>query len=143
VRDNLGRIADAWGTSKQRQVLNDIYPTLEKISVDFAVMEPASADDQFQVCTINMKVKWTDIGSWPSYGETLTADAHGNRTNTATEHLDASNVLAVSHDPDHVIATIGCENLIIVHTKDVTLVCRADQAQRVKELAERVDPSLQ
>jgi len=142
ARTKLGRIADAWGTSNQQQMLDEIYPTLKATSVDFAVMEPASTDNRFQVCTIKMNIKWTDVGSWPSFGSTL-EPVNGNRTNTVTEHIKSSNVLTVSDDPNHLIATIGCDDLIIVRTQDVTLVCRADQAERVKELVERVDPSYQ
>ena len=42
--------------------------------------------------------------------------------------------LVASSDPEHLIATIGCEDLIIVHTPDATLVCRADRAEAIKEL---------
>ena len=48
-----------------------------------------------------------------------------------------SNTLVVSSDPEHLIATLGCENLIIIHTPDATLVCRADQAEAVKALQEK------
>ena len=84
-----------------------------------------------------------DVGSWTSYGETLTSDELGNRSNARAVQLDSRNVLAVADDPNHTIATIGCENLIIVRTKDATLVCHADQAQRVKDIAGIVDKGLQ
>jgi hypothetical protein len=48
--------------------------------------------------------------------------------------LNTRNTLAVSSDPKHLIATIGCEDLIIVHTPDATLICRADCADALKEL---------
>ncbi|MHC4949014.1 MAG: mannose-1-phosphate guanylyltransferase, partial [Planctomycetota bacterium] len=58
-------------------------------------------------------------------------------------HLDSHGVLAVSDDPEHTIATVGCDDLIVVHTRDVTLVCPASQAERVKELAAKVPDELQ
>jgi mannose-1-phosphate guanylyltransferase len=58
-------------------------------------------------------------------------------------HLKSKGVLAVSDDPKHTIATIGCEDLIIVHTRDATLVCRADRAEDVKKIAGMADPSVQ
>ncbi|MCA9296071.1 MAG: mannose-1-phosphate guanylyltransferase, partial [Phycisphaerales bacterium] len=132
-------IASAYGTTSFRDVLNEVYPTLAKVSVDYGVMEPASHDDTLSIITIPMDVQWRDIGSWPSFGETLDADAHGNRTTARAVHLDSHNVLAVSDDPSHTIATIGCDDLIIVRTKDATLVCRADRAQDVKAIADLVD----
>jgi mannose-1-phosphate guanylyltransferase len=89
-----------------------------------------------------MKVDWRDVGSWPSYGETLPADAAGNRTNARAIHRDSRGVLALSDDPSHVIATIGLDNVIVVRTKDATLVVRADLAEQVKEIAGAVPEAL-
>jgi mannose-1-phosphate guanylyltransferase len=83
-----------------------------------------------------------DVGNWPSFGETLVEDEHGNRSNARTTHLDSRAVVAVSDDPSHTIATIGCDDLIIVHTTDATLVCPASESERVKMLAEAVDESI-
>ena len=52
--------------------------------------------------------------------------------------LDTRGTLAASNDPKHLIATIGCDDLIIVHTADATLVCRSDCADAVKELHRQV-----
>ena len=82
-----------------------------------------------------MQVDWRDVGSWPSYGETLVADADGNRTNARAVHAGSSRVLALSDDPSHLIATIGLEDVIVVRTADATLVVRADLAERVKDIA--------
>lgn len=139
----LRTIAAAWETPAQAETLNEIYPNLKKISVDFAVMEPAAKDSRITVCTVPMSVSWMDVGGWNAYGETLAADESGNRANAPTTHLGSSNVLAVSDDPSHVIATVGCRDLIIVHTKDATLVCPRDSAEKIKDLAAKADPRLQ
>ena len=137
------KIAEAWGAPNQISVLEEVYPRLPKISVDYAVMERAAQDERLNVCTVAMGVWWMDVGSWPSYGETLTEDAQGNRTNAKTAHLDSRHILAVSDDPTHTIATIGCSDLIVVRTADATLVCPHDCAERVKELAGLMDETLQ
>jgi mannose-1-phosphate guanylyltransferase len=145
-REGLEKIAAAWGTPERRRVLQQVYPSLPKVSIDFAVMEPASKPDQsgrVQVCTVPMNVTWIDVGSWPSYGQTLPPDGRGNRASGASLHLDSRGVLSVCDDPNHLIATIGCEDLIIIHTRDATLVCPASQAERVKELAGKAPPALQ
>ena len=135
-------IAAAWGTPAQRATLDRIYPTLPKISVDYALMEPASRDAALTVCVVPMDVDWRDVGSWPSYGETLPADAAGNRTNAHAIHRDSRGVLALSDDPSHVITTIGLDNVIVVRTKDATLVVRADLAEQVKEISGAVPEAL-
>jgi mannose-1-phosphate guanylyltransferase len=139
----LMKIAHAWDTPDQAKVLHEIYPTLKRVSVDFGVMEPAARDPRITLCTVPMNVSWMDVGSWTSYGETLQPDAQGNRSNTRTAHLDARNVLAISDDPDHTIAALDCKDLIIIHTADATLVCPRESAERIKDLAAKVDPKLQ
>ena len=140
--EGIKKIADAWGTDKQQTVLSTEYPALPKISVDYGMMEPASCDVGISICTVPMDVQWLDVGSWPSYGDTLTADAHGNRSDTKSLHINSNNVLCVSSDKSHTITTIGCEDLVIVHTDDATLVFPASEAQRVKEMHGLVDADL-
>lgn len=138
----LLKIADAWGTPEQQRVLDAVYPGLEKWSVDYAIMEPASRDHVAPICIVPMRVSWTDVGSWPTFGETLSADQDANCTNARAVHHDSKGVLAVSDDPGHTIATIGCHDLIIVHTKDATLVCPRSEAENLKKLVEKLDPKL-
>ena len=136
-------IASAWNGPNRMDVLNEVYPTLPKISVDYAIMEPASQDSEFDVCTVPMDVEWLDVGSWSAAGETMASDDHGNRAFGAAQHLDSSNVITVSEHPDHLIATVGCHDLVVVHTEKATLVCPVDQVQRVKELHGLIDEDWQ
>ncbi len=138
----LIRIASAWNTSERQEVLKEVYPTLPKVSVDYGIMEPTSRDDRWNVCVVPMEVHWLDLGSWTSYAQTLDEDSNGCRSNGSAVHLDSRNVLAISDDPNHTITTIGAEDLIVIHTSDATLVLPFKSDQRVKELAQQVDPSL-
>jgi mannose-1-phosphate guanylyltransferase len=135
VHAGLVRIADAWDGPEQQAVLSEVYPTLEKISVDFAVMEPASTDDEVTVATVPMPVEWLDVGGWPAYAETLRPDADTNRSSSdRTLAIDSSNNLIVTSDPKHLVAALGVDDLVIVHTPDATLICHRDHAERIKEL---------
>lgn len=135
IHAGLLRIAGAWGTQQQQQVLAEVYPGLKKISVDFAVMEPASRDPQVKVLAVPMPLKWVDVGSWNAFAETCPQDANGNALGAAKHLLhETRRTLVASSDPQHLIATLGCEDLIIIHTPDATLVCRADQAEKIKDL---------
>ena len=62
-----------------------MYPTLKKISVDFAVMEPASRDPKVRVIAVPMPLKWLDVDSWPFFAQTCPRDADGNAI--AARHL--------------------------------------------------------
>lgn len=140
----LHEIASAWGGPAATPTIARIYPTLPKTSIDYGVMEPASRDPSSSMAVVPMGVRWMDVGSWPAFAETLAADADGHRTSGVQAlHLDSRRVLVVGDDPQHLVATIGCEDLIVVRTKDATLICRSADAERVKDLAGRVPPGLQ
>lgn len=104
---------------------------LEKISIDFGVMEKAR-----QVLTVKMDCKWLDLGSWTSLAETRDPDEHGNvSVAPRTMVVDGENNILVSEE-EHLLVTLGVSDLIVVHAGDVTLVCRREDAQRVKDLVE-------
>jgi mannose-1-phosphate guanylyltransferase len=136
----LAQIAQAWGTPQQDAVLRDVYPRLPKISIDYAVMEPASQQKgKASVVVVEMPVDWTDVGSWPALAEILPVDEHNNAVECKTGlFLDSDDNVIFSQDPSHLISLIGVSDMIIVQTPDATLICPKDEAQRVKELVGKV-----
>ncbi len=144
--DGIMKIQAAWGTPGQAAALAEIYPQLEKISVDYAVMEPITKtrDKQFSVCTVQMDLRWLDVGSWPSYGETVAPDEAGNRLvgPTTPAVVKGRNNLVVSSVPGHTVALLGVDDLIVVHTPDATLVMPRARAEELKELHGKMDDKL-
>jgi mannose-1-phosphate guanylyltransferase len=154
--EGLMKIQEAWGTDRQKAMLAEVYPTLPKTSVDYALMEPASKhkDRQFIVCTVLMDLKWLDVGSWPSYGQTVEADKQNNRvafqrggesaSGTAGKSVlvNSTGNLVVNPVAGHTVALLGCKDLIVVHTPEATLVMPRDQAEQLKDLHGKVDESL-
>lgn len=134
------KVADAWDTPHQAQVLQQIYPTLPKISVDYALMEPASqGNGSGKVVTVEMPVEWLDVGSWPALADILETDANDNAVDSQTcVLLDSDNNIVVSTGHEHLVATIGVSDMIIIHTPDATLICPKIEAQRVKDLVGKV-----
>jgi mannose-1-phosphate guanylyltransferase len=135
VHAGLAAIARAWNTPEREQVLSKIYPTLKKISIDFAVMEPASHLEQVRVAAISMPLNWLDVGSWPAFAQTCPHDADGNSL-AVEKHIlsETANCLLASSEPDHLITMMGCRDLILIHTKNATLICPADKAEHIKDL---------
>jgi len=133
------KIAAAWGTSRQAEVLNEVYPTLPKAPIDTAVMEKAP-----HVAVIPLGIKWLDVGSWTSFAETLAADGAKNRASAGTKavHLGSSGVVAVSEVPGHLIATINCQDLLVIHTPRATLICPAKDAEKIKQMVAEVEKNL-
>jgi mannose-1-phosphate guanylyltransferase len=136
----LTQIAGAWGTPQQEAVLKDVYPRLPKISIDYAVMEPASQQKgKASVVVVEMPVDWTDVGSWPALAEILPVDEHNNAVQCKTcLFLDSDDNVVFSESADHLISLIGVSDMIVVQTRDATLICPKDEAQRVKELVGKV-----
>ncbi|MBL8963869.1 MAG: mannose-1-phosphate guanylyltransferase [Phycisphaeraceae bacterium] len=142
----IRRIQDAWGTPDQARVLSEIYPALVRTSVDYGVMEPITRakDRQFSVCTVQMDLRWLDVGSWPSFGETVPPDEFGNRLAgpSLPTVVKGKNNLIVSSVPGHTVAVLGVDDLIVVHTPDATLVMPRSRAEELKELHGKVDDKL-
>lgn len=135
----LARIAEAWGTPRRDAFLAELYPALKKISVDYAVMEPASRDPRRRVAAVPMPLTWLDVGSWPSFAATCAHDADGNALGGGLHLLrGTADTLVASGDPKHLIVASGCRGLIIIHTPEATLVCNAADAEAVKELQKQV-----
>jgi len=118
-------------------VLAEVFPTLPKISVDYAVLEPAAARPG-RVLVADLDVDWLDVGSWPALAHTLdTVD--GNAVRGLSLTLDASGNIVFSEDPDHLVALLGVRDSVVVHTADVTMVCPVADAEGVKALLAAVE----
>jgi mannose-1-phosphate guanylyltransferase len=136
----LSEIGAAWDTPRRDEVLRAVYPNLKKISIDYAVMEPASQNKgKAHVTVVEMPVQWLDVGSWPALAETLETDEHNNAVQAPVYVvLDSDDNIVISEDPGHLVTTIGVSDMIVVHTKDATLVCPKNESQRVKDLVGKV-----
>jgi mannose-1-phosphate guanylyltransferase len=133
----LAAIVAAPAGRERDAVLAEVFPTLQKISVDYAVLEPAAAEPG-RVVVVDLDVDWLDVGSWPALSQTLDQDAAGNAVRGLTVLLDSTGNVVLSDDPEHLVALVGVRDSVVVHTADVTMVCPAADAERVKELLARV-----
>lgn len=132
-------IASAWGTEEQDDVLGTVWPTLPRISVDYAVMEGAAAAGR--VATVPGEFGWNDVGDFHTLGDVLPADAVGNVVLGAAKPgvllRDSSNLVVVPHS-GRLVATVGVHDLIVVDTPDAVLVCPRDRAQDVKKIVDEL-----
>jgi mannose-1-phosphate guanylyltransferase len=118
-------------------VLEEAFPTLPKISVDYAVLEPAAVRPG-RVLVADLDVHWLDVGSWPALASTLDAQ-DGNVVRGLAVTLDAAGNIVFSDDPDHLVALVGVRSSVVVHTADVTMVAPVADAERVKQLLAAVE----
>ena len=139
VHDPIRMIARAWDTAEQETVLAQAWPTIPKVAVEYAVMEPAA--EEGKVGTVPGDFGWNDIGDFETLGELFGRDIEGGSVVDVTADtplvvvVDGDGVIAVPCS-SRVIATLGVRDLIVVDTADAVLVCRRDRAQDIKKLTE-------
>lgn len=122
----------------------DIYPQLPKISIDYAVMEPVAAGQgSAHVLAVRLPITWHDVGGFASLGNQLPVDAQGNATDGVSVLVDSHNNVVINKAEDgRVVAVVGLSGTVIVQTPEVTLVCPASEAERIKELVAEVTERL-
>jgi mannose-1-phosphate guanylyltransferase len=128
----LEKLAEFIGTRNYERKLRAIYSTLENISVDYAVLEPATrTEGPSRVFVIPAEVGWSDIGSWDAvHGLLVDKNSRdGNVFRTPGYALDARGNLISC--PGKCTALIGVHDLVVVDTPDALLICSRDRAQDV------------
>ena len=133
----LGRVVAAPAGPRRDAVLAEVFPTLPKISVDYAVLEPA-AREPGRVLVADLDVDWLDVGSWPALAQTLEGQ-EGNAVRGMAVTVDAAGNIVFSDDPGHLVALVGLRDSVVVHTADVTMICPVADAERVKQLLGEVE----
>lgn len=128
----------AAGTSKLSKVLQQDYPNIRKISIDYAVMERAQ-----NVVVAAGDFAWDDVGSWNALHRHFPSDNSGNCVRGDVVQLDAARNLVFDFRKKQrgVIAILGVRDSVIVCTDDAVLVADKNQTQRIKELVARLGQS--
>lgn len=126
------RIARAWGTSSQEQVVADVWPGIEESTIDQGVMEKAA-----RVAVVPAEIGWSDVGDWHGLGELVEKDDEGNSLHGAVTAIDCERCVLWS-DSGRMIVTIGLSNAIVVETHDTVLVATRDRAQEVRRIVKEL-----
>ncbi|WP_372739260.1 mannose-1-phosphate guanylyltransferase/mannose-6-phosphate isomerase [Neptunomonas sp.] len=108
-------------------------------SVDYAVMEPLSANSTASVVVVPLDAGWSDVGSWSALWDIKQKDEHGNVLTGDVIAHDTRNSLVMSDD--RLITTLGVDDLIIVDTKDALMVAHKDKIQNVKAIVAEIKAS--
>ncbi len=114
-----------------------LYPTLPKLSFDYAVMEKLSS---FLVARGDFG--WDDVGALNALAHHFPQDADGNTFLSPTYALDVKGCLVVANKTERPTALVEVSDLMVVQTDCVTLVCPKASAQRVKQLLETLPEDL-
>ncbi|WP_027482704.1 mannose-1-phosphate guanylyltransferase [Deinococcus pimensis] len=117
---------------RQRGAIREVFPTLEKISIDYAILEHAR-----NVQVIPADLGWDDLGDWNALERLLRGDGD-NVTVGRHVGLDTGGTILYTTNGNDLIATIGLEDVVIVRTEEVTLVVRKDRTQDIKKVVQQL-----
>ena len=110
----------------------NIFPNCEKISIDYAVMEPASKEGL--VYTHPADFGWSDLGNWASLHDKLQKDASGNGTVGNVKLYECSNCVVHTEDAKKVVLQ-GLDGYIMSEKNGQILVCKRSEEQRIREFS--------
>ncbi|MBY0523318.1 MAG: NTP transferase domain-containing protein [Gemmataceae bacterium] len=130
LHDAVQRIAAAWSTPEREAVLRREFEALDRISIDFAVMQDAP-----EVLAVQAPYRWDDVGSWLALERMQPQDADENTVMAQHVGLKTRSCVIVG-DAGHLIATVGVSDLLIIQDGDVTLVADRRDEGTVKQIVE-------
>jgi mannose-1-phosphate guanylyltransferase len=137
ISKNLKEIDKVIGTDKEKKSLQKVYELMPKIAIDYAV-----AEKEKNFLVVEGDFHWTDIGDWNEVWENLPKDKEGNVIIDGEEpggrimNIDTSNSLI--HTDGRLVAIVNVDDIAIVDTEDILLVCKRSDAQSVKKIVEQL-----
>ncbi len=129
---HLMEIRPHLGTPEEGQVVAEVYPRMEKETIDYGIMEKAS-----RVAVVPTDLRWSDVGSWSELMEVCPPNQGSNLVRGTHLGLDTEGTLVFA--TSRPVVTIGLRDLVIVDTGDVLLVATRERAHDVKKVVEQLE----
>ncbi|WP_372995204.1 mannose-1-phosphate guanylyltransferase [Lutispora sp.] len=129
--DSMKKIRDGLGTDEEDSIIEEEYKKIEGISIDYGILEKSK-----DVYVIKCNFKWDDIGNWTAMERYMEKDEWGNQVRGRFVHMDSRDCIICGEK--RLIAAIGVNDLIVVDTDDVLLLCRRERDQDIKELLNKL-----
>lgn len=129
--DKLLEAVSNLDTPNYSQCIEKAYQDIQNVSFDVGVLEKSK-----KIYTVRGLFDWDDMGSMEALSKTLKKDFDKNFVKGNFFGIETRNCVIDSDSEDTLIATIGIDNLVIVRTKDVIMVCPRDRVQDIKSLVE-------
>jgi mannose-1-phosphate guanylyltransferase len=130
---HLERIAAAWDGPDREGVFATEFAAIKGISIDYAVLEHAT-----DVAVIEAPFTWDDLGGWSAVARQRGGDADGNTV--LGKHLGIETMRTIVHSgEDHLVVTMGLEDMLVVHTPDATLVAARTHEEAVRRVVAELE----
>jgi mannose-1-phosphate guanylyltransferase len=133
IYQRLMLIKKGWGSKKLEKIINQQYQQMPKISIDYALIEKIAQ----KIVVIPAAIGWSDVGSWSSLYDIL-KNKLGENIAVGCEHLHLDSKEILIHGNKKLIATIGVENMVIIDSGDVILICHKERTQDIKKLVDHL-----
>ena len=132
IYSNLFSIGDAMNTTDEKKILEEVYPQIRKISIDYAVLEPSAT--RGDVMVVPCECGWHDLGSWDMMNVLHKPDENGNVLVGDVVAVNTEN--AVIYSSSRTVTAVDVDNIVIVETPDAIMVCPKNKAQDVKKIVD-------
>ena len=120
------------GTPDEAKIIAEVYPKMEKETIDYGIMEKAP-----KVAVVPTELNWYDVGSWSELLDVSKPNQGSNVVRGTHLGIDTENCLVFAAEKP--VFTIGLQGLIIVDTGDALLVTAKQRAKEVKNLVEQLE----
>ena len=136
IIETLSEDLSAFGTEREQNYIDRVYPLTKAISVDYAILERAE-----KVYTIPADIGWSDLGTWNSLHAFLDKDTHGNVIQANKHHIDKVTDSLIVAQKERTIVIKGLENFIVVDEPGALLIYPKDQEQEIKQVVKSLKES--
>jgi mannose-1-phosphate guanylyltransferase len=129
-------IRQAQDEANFEEVLHEHFPAMKSISIDYAVLERSPS-----IVVIDAPFQWDDLGTWRSVQRLHSGEEDESGNLLLSEKvlaIDARGNVVRSDAPDHLVALLGVEDLIVVHTPEATLIAHRDSEESVREIMKQL-----
>jgi mannose-1-phosphate guanylyltransferase len=124
------KIMLAYGTNKFQKVLEEVYPTMEKISFDDAILESLEPE---KAVVLTADFGWSDIGTWQALKEALQKNKQGNVIKGEVYIDKCCDNLIYNYNKKQLIVALDLKGLVVVNMDDILMICNQESMPRIKD----------
>jgi mannose-1-phosphate guanylyltransferase len=136
MAEQLSQIGQHIGQESYRETLHRVYPQLEAISFDNAILYHVSPE---RALVLHSEMGWSDPGTLYALKEALNPDTSANVTKGLIIDEQSEDCLVYNYEEDRLLVAIGLEGIIVVNTEDAVLVVHKDKIPLVKQVIEGLE----
>lgn len=124
-------ILPVYGTEKEQEVINEVFPQCESISVDYAILEKSE-----EIYCFPASFGWSDLGTWGSLRENVSRDKNGNAVIGNNVQVYETRDCVIHCSDERRVVVQGLDGYIVAEKDDTLLICKLSEEQRIKQFSE-------